>query len=1005
MVKMKNLLLCLLFVCGLFFAPLQLFAQIQGRAITGSVVNKNGEPLIGVSISLKGSTIGTVTDLGGKFSLGIEKIKNPVVVISYVGYLNQEFTPKTNTIEVVLQEQTEQLDQVVVVGYGTQLKKDLTGSVAVVKTSELRSLPVPSISDALQGRAAGVQVITSGTPGSDATFRIRGVGTINNSNPLIVIDGLPVSGGLNQLNMEDVESVQILKDASATAIYGSRGANGVVIITTKRGSKGQSQISFNYSYGVQQATNVIQMLDASQFASLHNDIMSNGGLTQNPAYANPANLGRGTDWLGEFFRAAPVQNYSLSYSGSSEKTNYYISGNFYDQQGIVINTGFKRYTFQLNTDTKVSSFLKIGNSLTFNNDLKTSGDYSIRNAMLALPTQPVYRANGNYSGPISQPIFDGDITNPVGLAKTVDQATKGYNLMGSIYAELSLYKDLKFKSTFGLQANFWDSRTWAPKYNWDTSKKTNSFLAQQYNKGLTWVWDNMLTYQKDIEKHRITVMAGTSAQENRYNFINGSVQSFASDQTQQLSNGILQPTVGGNTSSWALLSYMGRVNYAWDDKYLVTATVRRDGSSRFGDGNKYGIFPSASLAWRVSKEDFFKNISFINDLKLRAGYGLTGNQEIGNYSFASALNTVKYNFNDNVVSAVVPSVMPNPFVQWEEQQQANIGFDAAILNQRVDITVDGYIKNTGKMLVPMSVPVSTGYSDVYVPSINAGKMENKGVEITVNSKNLTGKFTWNSSMNFSYNQNKVVSINDTIPMSGGSIGLNQNLALIQAGQPINFFYGFKTDGLFQTQAEVDQHALQVPGNDPYNRTSAGDVRFRDLNNDGVINDKDRTYLGNPNPTFIFALNNTFAYRGFDLSIFIQGIAGNKIVNANRFWSEAMAVAQNQTTETLGRWTGAGTSNTTPRAVFNDPNKNTRPSDRFIEDGSYVRIKNITLGYTIPQQMIKRFHISTARLYVSGQNLFTATKYNGFDPEVGTNGIDNNVYPVTRTINIGINLGL
>lgn len=1005
MVKMKKLLLCLLFVCGLFFATPQLFAQIQGKAITGSVVNKNGEPLIGVSISLKGSTIGTVTDLGGKFSLGIEKVKNPVVVISYVGYLNQEFTPKTNTIEVVLQEQTEQLDQVVVVGYGTQLKKDLTGSVAVVKSSDLRFLPVPSISDALQGRAAGVQVITSGTPGSDATFRIRGVGTINNSNPLIVIDGLPVSGGLNQLNMEDVESVQILKDASATAIYGSRGANGVVIITTKRGTKGQAQISFNYSYGVQQATNMVQMLDASQFASMHNDIMSNGGLTQNPAYANPTNLGKGTDWLGEFFRAAPVQNYSLSYSGSSEKTNYYISGNFYDQQGIVINTGFKRYTFQLNTDTKVSSFLKIGNSLTLNNDLKTSGDYSIRNAMLALPTQPVYRANGNYSGPVSQPIFDGDITNPVGLAKNVEQATKGYNLMGSIYAELALYNGLKFKSTFGLQANFWDSRTWAPKYNWDTSKKTNSFLAQQYNKGLTWVWDNMLTYQKDIEKHRITVMAGTSAQENRYNFMNGSVQSFASDQTQQLSNGILQPTVGGNTSSWALMSYMGRANYAWDDKYLVTATVRRDGSSRFGDGNKYGIFPSASVAWRVSKEDFFKNISFINDLKLRAGYGLTGNQEIGNYSFASALNTVKYNFNDNVVSAVVPSVMPNPFVQWEEQQQANIGFDAAILNQRIDITVDGYIKNTGKMLVPMSVPVSTGYSDVYVPSINAGKMENKGVEITVNSKNLTGKFTWNSSVNFSYNQNKVVSINDTIPMSSGSIGLNQNLALIQAGQPINFFYGFQTDGIFQTQAEVDQHALQVPGNDPYNRTSAGDVRFRDLNNDGVINDKDRTYLGNPNPTFIFALNNTFAYRGFDLSIFLQGIAGNKIVNANRFWSEAMAVAQNQTTETLGRWTGVGTSITTPRAVFNDPNKNTRPSDRFIEDGSYVRIKNITLGYTIPKEVMKRFHISTARLYVSGQNLFTVTKYNGFDPEVGTNGIDNNVYPVTRTINIGINLGL
>ena len=1005
MVKMKNLLLCLLFLCGLFYAAPQLFAQIQGKAITGSVVNKNGDPLIGVSISLKGSTVGTVTDLNGKFSLGIEKIKNPVIVISYVGYLSQEITPGTSSVEVVLQERTEQLDQVVVVGYGTQLKKDLTGSVAVVQPADLRSLPVPSISDALQGRAAGVQVITSGEPGTDATFRIRGVGTINNSNPLIVIDGLPVSGGLNQLNMEDVESVQILKDASATAIYGSRGANGVVIITTKRGTKGQSQVTFNYSNGVQQATNMIKMLDASQFASLHNDIMSNAGLTENPAYANPSGLGKGTDWLGELFRVASVQNYSLSYSGSSEKTNYYISGNYFDQQGIVINTGYKRYTFQLNTDSKVNSFLKIGNSLTLNSDLKTSGNYNIRNAMLALPTQPVFRANGNYSGPIAQPMYDGDIINPIGAARTVNNATTGYNLMGSIYAELDLYKGLKFKSTFGLQANFWDSRTWSPKFQWDTSKQENSYLSQQYNKGLTWVWDNTFTYQKDIDRHRINIMAGTSAQENRYNFISSSVQSFASDLTQQLSNGTLQPTVGGNTSSWALLSYMGRANYSFDDKYLVTATVRRDGSSRFGEGNKYGTFPSASVAWRISKEDFFKNITFVNDLKLRAGYGVTGNQEIGNYSFASALNTVKYNFNNNIVSAVVPAVMPNPFVQWEEQKQTNFGIDATMFRQRVDVTVDGYIKNTDKMLVPMSVPVSTGYSDVYVPSINAGKMENKGVEITVNSKNITGKFTWNTSMNVSYNQNKVVSINDTIPMSSGSIGLNQNLALIQAGQPINFFYGFKTDGIFQTQADVDKHALQVPGNDPNNRTSPGDIRFKDLNNDGVIDDKDRTYLGNPNPTFIFALNNTFSYKGFDLSIFLQGIAGNKICNANRFWSEAMDVAQNQTTETLGRWTGAGTSNKIPRAVFNDPNKNTRPSDRYIEDGSYLRIKNITFGYTIPKGIMKRLHISAARLYVSGQNLFTFTKYKGFDPEVGTDGIDNNVYPVTRTINIGINLGL
>jgi TonB-linked SusC/RagA family outer membrane protein len=978
--------------------------QQDGKTVKGTVTDAKGDPLPGVTIVIKGTMSGTTTGPDGNYQLtGISD--NAVLVISFVGLKTREIeVGGRSTINVAMQEETVGIEEVVAVGYGTQRKKDLTGSVAVVQPKDVQSMPVPSISDALQGRAAGVQVISSGTPGNDATFRIRGVGTINNANPLIVIDGVPVSSGLNQLNMDDIESLQVLKDASATAIYGSRGANGVVIVTTKKGKSGQSQINFNYSYGLQNATNTIKMLNASQFAALHNDIMTNGGQLPNPAYANPKSLGTGTDWLGEMFRTAAMQNYSLSYSGSSDKTSYYVSGNYFDQDGIVISTGYKRYTFQLNTTSNVTSKIRFGNSLTLNNDIKSNGDYSIRNAMLALPTQPVMRANGSYSGPVAQPMYDGDIVNPIGLAKTVDMATKGYNLIGSVYGELDLFKNLKFKSTFGLQANFWDSRTWAPKYKWDSSTKENSYLFQQYNKNLTWVWDNTFTYDKLFGKHHVVAMAGTSAQENRNNFMNGSIQNFASDATQQLNNGTQQPTIGGTTSSWALFSYMGRVNYSYADKYLVTATVRRDGSSRFGEGNKYGVFPSASLAWRMSEEDFLKGVSFINDLKLRAGYGITGNQEIGTYSFASALNTVKYNFNDNVVSAVVPSVMPNPFVQWEEQKQSNLGFDATVLDQHINVTVDAYLKQTDKMLVPMVVPVSTGYSDVNVPSINAGKMENKGVEITVNTRNLTGKLKWNTSFNISFNKNKVVSINDTIPMSSGSIGLNQNLALIQAGYPINFFYGFKTDGIFQTQAEVDSHAVQVPGNDPYNRTSPGDIRFKDLNNDGVINDKDRTYLGSPNPTVIFALNNTFNWNGFDLAIFLQGVAGNKIINANRFWSEAMAVAQNQTTETLNRWTGPGTSNTMPRAVFNDPNKNTRPSDRYVEDGSYLRIKNVTLGYTLPKALMDKVSIKTARLYVSGQNLLTFTKYKGFDPEVGVNGIDNNVYPVTRTVSMGINLG-
>jgi TonB-linked SusC/RagA family outer membrane protein len=1002
--KLKTNFLGIL-LCSMFFAIPQLMAQTAKTPVDGTVVDAKGEPLIGVSVLVKGTTTGTITDVNGKFALPAISPKNPILVFTYIGYVAQDVIYQGQTLRVQLVENSKSLDEVVVVGYGTQRKKDLTGSVATIKSSDIKSLPVPSISDALQGRAAGVQVFSNGTPGSDATFRIRGIGTINDANPLVVIDGFPIDGGLNQLNMEDVESIQVLKDASATAIYGSRGANGVIIITTKHGMGGKSQLNFNYSYGIQNATNTPKMLNASQFATLHNEMLGNAGLTLNPEFADPTSLGAGTDWLGSFFRTAPMQNYSLNYSGGSDKSTFYVSGNYFNQDGIVLNTGFKRFTFQLNTDNKITSYLRFGNNLTLNHDIKTSGSYSIRNAMLALPTQAIYHSDGSYTGPIGLPINSGDITNPVGAAKTVENTTNGYNLMGSIFAELQLMKDLKFKSTFGLQANFWDSRTWSPKYAWDSSVQLQSYLGEQYNKNLTWLWDNTFTYDKTFGKHKLGVMAGTSAQENRYDYMNGSIQNFASDITQQLNNGILLPKVGGTTSSWSTFSYMGRINYGYADKYLLTATLRQDGSSRFGEKNKYGLFPSASAAWRISEEDFFKSITFVNDLKIRAGYGATGNQSIGNYSFASSLNTIKYNFNNTVVSAVVPTVMPNPYVQWEQQKQGNIGIDATMLNQRVEVTIDAYLKQTDKMLVPMVVPVSTGYSDIYVPSINAGTMENKGIELTLNTKNLTGELKWNTMFNVSYNANKVVSINDTVPMSSGSIGLNQNLALIQAGLPINEFYGFVTDGIFQNQQEVDSHAIQVPGNDPNNRTSPGDIRFKDLNNDGVINDKDRTYLGNPNPTFTFAMNNTFSYKGIDLSIFLQGVAGNKIINANRFWSEAMDVAQNQTTATLARWTGEGTSNNMPRAIFNDPNKNTRPSDRYVEDGSYLRIKNVTLGYTLPNAILKKVQFTTARFYISAQNLFTITKYSGFDPEVGTSGIDNSVYPITRTISIGVNLGI
>ncbi len=1005
MMLKKTSILRILLWSSMFFAIPNIMAQQLTKIYAGTVTDTKGEALIGVSIVMKGTTTGSVSDLNGKFSLQ-STAQNPTLAFSYVGYESKEISPKpSDIIKIELTEINKQLEDVVVVGYGTMRKKDLTGSVSVVKSSDIKSLPVPSVSDALQGRAAGVQVISSGTPGSDAVFRIRGTGTINDANPLVVIDGFPIDGGLNQLNMDDVETIQVLKDASATAIYGSRGANGVIIITTKHGTGSKPQVSFNYSYGVQSATNMVKMLNASQFATLHNEMMNNAGLMQNPAFADPASLGVGSNWLGVLFQSAPMQNYSLNYSGGSDKSSVYVSGNYFSQDGIVIGTGYKKFTFQLNTENKITSFLKFGNSLTLNHDLKTSGSYSIQNTMLALPTQSIYNEDGTYSHPDGLPIYVGDIINPIGTAQTVKNSTDGYNLMGNIYGELEILKGLKFKSSFGIQANFWDSRNWTPKRgDWDPNTNLSS-VSEQYNKNISWLWDNTFTYDVTFNKHKLNVMAGTSAQENRYNYINGSIQSFADDNINQLHNGLLLPTIDGSTSSWSILSYLGRLNYSYADKYLITASLRHDGSSRFGENRKYGLFPSASLAWRISEEDFFKNIEFINSLKIRAGYGETGNQNIGNYSFASQLSTIKYNFNNTIVSAVAPVVMPNPFVQWEAQKQGNIGFDASILNQRVDISLDAYLKRTDQMLVPMSVPVSSGYSDIYVPSINAGEMENKGIELTINSQNLKGKLSWNTTFNISFNANKVISINDTVPMSVGSLGLNKNLALIKAGLPINEFYGYVTDGILQTQDEVNNHATQVSGSDPTKSTSIGDIRFKDLNNDGVINDKDRTYLGNPNPSFTYALNNTFTYLGFDMSIFLQGVEGNKILNANRFWSEAMSIPQNQTTATLNRWTGEGTSNTMPRAVYNDPNQNARASNRYVEDGSYLRIKNVTIGYTIPMVLIKRAHLTTARLYFSAQNLLTLTKYSGFDPEVGVNGIDNNIYPVTKTFCIGINLGM
>ncbi len=973
--------------------------------VTGKVTDENHQPLIGASIREEGETKGTLSEDNGSFSLDVSS-DTVILQISFVGYITKEI-PVQPVMTIQLEKLQAQLDSVVVVGYGTQKKGDVTGSIASVKSSDISSLPVPDVGQALEGKAAGVQIVTSGAPGSNVTIRVRGVGTINNSDPLLVIDGVPTDVPLNTLNPNDIASIDVLKDASASAIYGSRGANGVVMITTKKGIAGQSHLSFNMYAGSQKATDMVKMLNASQFALLNNEMLENNNQPTYSGYASPDSLGAGTDWMGLLFRGAPIQNYALSYSGGNSKNSYYVSGSYMKQQGIVINSAYTRYTVQFNSTHKVLSWLTLGNNLTLNHDEKPSGAYDIRSTMAANPTLPEFNPDGTYAGPVGQAQWVGDITNPIAKAKLVQNNTAGYNLLGSVYADISLLKSLTFRTSGGMQAEFWDSRTWSPAYNYEPIPQPSSYLSQSSNKSITLNWDNYLTYDTRFNTvHHLTAILGTNAQHNRYDYISGNISGFASDETQQLNNGTTQIGLNGDASEWALASYYARINYDYSGKYLLTATVRRDGSSRFGVNHRWGTFPSASFAWRISKEKFLQDAKFLNDLKLRIGYGVTGNQNISNYSFASTLTSAVYVFNGNVVPAEIPLMMANPDVQWEQVQQSNIGLDATMFNERVSLTIDAYLKNTSDMLVPMPVPIPTGYSDVDVPYINTGKVQNKGVEIAVNTKNLVGAFNWNTNFNISFNKNEIKALYQNTPLYiGSSIGLNGTLAVNQVGYPVNAFYGYVMQGIFQTQQEVNNAAVQIPGNDPYNRTSPGDVRFKDLNNDGVIDDNDRTIIGNPNPQFIYSMTNNFSYKGFDLSIFLQGVQGNDIFNANNVYQESMSVAENQTTRVLGRWEGAGTSNTMPRAIFSDPNQNSRISSRYIEDGSYMRIKNVTFGYTFPAKLMNRYKVNQLRLYVSGQNLLTFTRYTGFDPEVPSNGVDYSVYPVTRTLSIGLNITL
>lgn len=975
--------------------PMCMFAQ--QITVQGVVKDQTGETVIGASVMEKGTTNGTITGIDGDFSLNMSP--NGTLVVSFVGYKTQEVQVKgQKQLQVVLSEDAEMLDEVVVIGYGTMKKSDLTGAVSSIGNKDIKDSPVSNLGQAIQGKISGVQIVDAGKPGDNVSIKIRGLGSINNCDPLVVIDGVPTDLGLSSLNMADVERLDVLKDASATAIYGSRGANGVVMITTKRGTEGKGKLAVSANYSFQNATNVPSLLNAAQYAELSNDMMVNSGRNPNPEWANPSELGAGTDWVDELLRTGVMQNYTVSYSGGNEKSHYYVSGGFLDQSGIVKSVNYRRFTFQSNSDAQVLKWLKFSNNITFSADTKKSGSYNIGDALKALPIYPVKNEDGSWSGPDGNSEWYGSTRNPIGPTELNKSQTDGYNFLANLTAELTFTKWLKFKSTFGYDAKFWFIDNFTPKYNWKPTPTEETSRYKSDNKSFTYLWDNYFLFDHTFaEKHRVGLMAGMSAQWNTNDYLNAQKNVFMFDNVHEMDNGEEMYAIGGNETEWALLSYMARVNYSYEDRYLLTATIRRDGSSRFGKKHRWGTFPSVSVAWRASQEKWFPKNDYINDLKVRAGYGVTGSQaSVGNYSYLASYNTSVYPFgiSSGNQTALVSSTLANPYIHWEEVAQTNIGFDASLFNSRVMFSFDAYLKETRDMLVKASIPITSGFEDTTTTYTNAGKVRNQGIEMSLHTINLTGELGWETNLTATYNKNKIKDLNSDVPYYINQIN-NSYVTMLAKDYPINVFYGYVTDGIFQNQSEVNTHAVQ-PGAEP------GDIRFRDLNNDGVINDSDRTVIGNPNPSWLFSMNNSLSYKGFELSVFLQGIAGNKIYNANNIDNPGRAAAYNQTTDVLKRWQGEGTSNSMPRAVFGDPNQNTRVSDRFVENGSYLRLKNITLSYTFPKQWLQKAQIENARLSLSCENVATITGYSGFDPEVGINGIDQNRYPISRTFSLGLN---
>jgi len=1010
--KYLSISLVLVFLLQTNAINAQLNSSNQSYRVDGKVISESGEPLIGVNVRVEGSSTGTITDFDGRFTINIGSSK-AILAFSYLGYIQQTIAvSKQATLSVVLKEDTKQLDEVVVVAYGTQRKKDLTGAVSSVDVKEMKKMQSPNIGQALQGQVPGVSVSTSGAPGSSADIRIRGIGSFSNVGPLYVIDGMILTGSQREFNVNDIESMQVLKDASATALYGARGANGVIVITTKKGTDGPARIDVSANYGVQNFAKQIPMMNSLEFLRINRQAYENANMEW-PGEPAQGQVLTNTDWQKEFFKQGTTQDYNVTLSGGSQNGNYLVSGNLFKQDGVVQGPTHQRSTIRVNTGMKKGIFTFGENILFSCSETKPMIGVPFIDLCRMPPIIPVIDSIGKYG--VGSPAYQTYGTNPIGLQKTRDYLQTSNRLVGNIFGEVDILKGLKFKTNLGIEYHAWHDRektTFDQIRYLEVSSYTNQ-LTERRGDFTTWILENTLTYNKKINKHAFDMLFGYTAQNTNTKQMESTTYNVVPG-FWVLTPGNKYNSISSRDLESAMLSMLGRINYAYDDKYLIQINARRDGSSRFGENYRYGTFPSASVGWRISQEKFMEPTrSWLNDLKLRASYGTIGDQQaIGEYDYATYISVGEgaiFGTDQILNEGAIQKGSANPNLRWESKTTLNIGVDFTLYDNKIYGSAEFFTADSKDILVKLPTSWTDG-TDI-TPWTNFGWVNNKGFEGTLGYREQKADFKYNVALNLTTLKNTVLDLGASY-REGGINGVNRT----EEGRSFGDFYVVRTDGIFQTWDEVYAHTFTttdaitgLPVSKMIQpKASPGDIRYTDANKDGKIDKDDREFVGSPFPDFELGLNLSFEYKNFDLSMFVTGVFGNLIYNNTKYWLERMDETTNLP-KSLVPWTPENHSTTTPKA-FILPNDNTKSySDRWIEKGDYIRLKNLQIGYNFPKTMLKQTKlIDSCRLFAGAQNLLTITGYSGYDPEISGGdvfgkGNDDGHFPPVTSMNIGLQI--